>query len=329
MKNKNISFIIPSEATKVGVGDGTIWNLPNYDGALYTSDYTNTPFLTMIGGLNGGMSTSDFEFQTGSLYDLDAAAQPAITETESLTAPAAVSIARAQEKNVVQIFQESVSASYVKLSNSGRLSGINTVGAINNAADELAFQTLRRLEVIARDVHYSFVRGSYQISTNASTANKTRGMLELCASNSTVAAGGAGFSKTLLDTLLLEMHDAGAKFSNMVIFVNGFQKQSISVEYGYAPPDRTVGGVEISTIFTDLAGQMGIIVDKVMPTDTIGVFDLSVCAPVFQPVPEKGNLFYEMLAKTGAAEEGQLFGQIGLDHGPGIMHGSITGLATS
>jgi hypothetical protein len=40
-------------------------------------------------------------------------------------------------------------------------------------------------------------------------------------------------------------------------------------------------------------------------------------------------LFYEPIAKLGAGEQGQIFGQIGLDHGPGIMHGSITGLATS
>jgi hypothetical protein len=47
------------------------------------------------------------------------------------------------------------------------------------------------------------------------------------------------------------------------------------------------------------------------------------------PVPGKGNMFYEELSKTGASEKGQIYGQIGLDHGPEFMHGHISGLATS
>lgn len=327
MKNKNINFIFPDSNSKVGT-DGTIWNLPNYDGDLYTADYVNTVFLNMIGGLNGGLQTSNFEFPTGSLYDLDAASQPAITETTSLTAPTAGITARTQEKNVTQIFHEAITVSYAKLANPGRLSGINTVGATNNAADELAFQQLMKLQTIARDVHYSMLNGAYQIATSASVANKMRGMFELCASNTTVAAASADLSKALVDELLLAMFDAGATFTNTVIFVNGFQKTQLSGVYGYAPDDRNVGGVNIKQIETDF-GNLGIVLDKGIPAANLGVFDLSVIAPVFQTVPNKGNLFYEELAKVGAGEKGQIFGQIGLDHGPGIMHGSITGLSTS
>ena len=52
-------------------------------------------------------------------------------------------------------------------------------------------------------------------------------------------------------------------------------------------------------------------------------------APVYQPVPGKGNFFLEPLAKTGAGEKYQLFGQIGLDHGPEWYHGKFTGIAQS
>ena len=45
-----------------------------------------------------------------------------------------------------------------------------------------------------------------------------------------------------------------------------------------------------------------------------------------QPVPGKGNFFLEELAKTGAGEKYQLFGQIGLDHGPEWYHGRFTGI---
>ena len=125
------------------------------------------------------------------------------------------------------------------------------------------------------------------------------------------------------------MFAAGATFNNLVIFCNAFQLQSLSEIYMYAPTDRNVGGVQMKQLMMDIAGNVGVILDSDMPTTTVGLYEMSVIAPVFQPVPSKGNLFYEPLAKTGAAEKGQLFGQIGLDHGPAFMHGSITGLANS
>lgn len=286
----------------------------------------NTPLLSMIGGLTGGMMADNFEFPTDSQYNHEAAAQPAITETASLTAPTAISYVRSQNKNVTQIFQEKVSISYVRMSNQGRLSGINTAGAQNNVATEKDFQIARALEKIARDVEYSFLNGAYAISVNAGVANKTRGLIELCTVN-TVAAAGAKLSKALMDELLLEMFTNGALFKNPVIFCGGFQKQMLSSVYGYAPEDRNVGGVNIKQIETDF-GNIGIAnPHRFMPAATLGIFDMAVVAPVFQPVPGKGNMFYEELAKTGAAEEGQIFGQIGVDHGPSFCHGTLTGLS--
>jgi hypothetical protein len=310
------------------VAAGTVWNLPNYAGELFTADMENTPFLSMIGGLTGGMMTGNFEFPVASLYDYPAASQPAITETASLTAPTAISYVRTQSKNVTQIFQEAVSISYAKLSNPGRLSGINSAGADNNVPTEKDWQIARQLTKIARDVEYTFLNGVYQIATDSGTANKTRGIFA-AATGAAIAAAGAKLSKAMLQQLFRELHAAGAIFSNMVIHANGFQKQLISDIYGYAPTDRNVGGLNIKQIETDF-GNIGVApANRFVPTDSLGLFEMSVIAPVFQPVPEKGNLFYEELSKTGAAETGQIYGQIGLDHGPGFMHGKITGLATS
>ena len=307
---------------------GTVWNLPNYTGELFTSDLINTPFLSAIGGLTGGMQTTNFEFATDSQYDQETAAQPAITETASLTAPTAISYVRGQNKNVTQIFHEQVSISYAKASNSGRLSGINTAGAVNNVVSEKDWQIAKALEKIARDVEYTFLNGVYQISTDAGTANKTRGMLAHCTVN-TVDASSATLSKALMDSLLLEMFNNGAMFRMPVLLCGGFQKQKLSDIYGYAPEDRNVGGLNIKQIETDF-GNIGIMpAHRFMPSDDILIADLSVVAPVFQTVPEKGNLFYEDLAKTGASEKGQIFGQIGLDHGPSFAHGSLTSLSTS
>lgn len=309
------------------VAAGTVWNLPNYDGDLYTADAENTPFLMMIGGLNGGLQTGNFEFATSSLYDYPAADQPDITETASLTAPTPISYVRDQSKNVTQIFHEQVSISYAKMSNGARLSGINSAGASNNVVSERDFQIARQLGKIARDVEYTFLNGVYQIATSAAVSNKTRGIFD--AVGTAIAASSAALSRALLQQLFREMFDAGAIFSNMVIKVNGFQKQAITDIYGYAPESRNVGGLNIKQIETDF-GNIGVApANRFVPSGSLGLFDMSVIAPVFQPVPAKGNLFYEELSKTGAAETGQIFGQLGLDHGPGFMHGKITGLATS
>ena len=309
-------------------GQGTLWNLPNYAGDLFTADPVNTPFLTAIGGLTGGMQTDNFEFPTDSQYSMPEAAQPAITETASLTAPTANGFVRDQNTNVTQIFQEKVSISYVKLSNGGRMSGLNTSGQRNNVPDEKAWQIARTLEKIARDVEYTFLNGTYAKSTGADVANKTRGMLELCSKGTTIAAGSKKLTKENMQALFKKMYDAGAVFKNMVLWVNSTQKQIITDLYSYAPTDRNLAGTNIKQIETDF-GNIGISLNRFMPQTSILAAEMSVIAPVFQPVPGKGNFFYEALSKSGASEDGQIFGQIGLDHGPAFMHGSITGLTAS
>jgi hypothetical protein len=307
-------------------GQGTLWNLPNYAGDLFTADAIQTPFLTAIGGLTGGMMTDNFQFPTCSLYDFPAASQPAITETASLAAPTSTEYVRTQETNVTQIFQEAIMVSYEKLANAGRLSGLNTVGQANNAPSELDFQVTNALKKIARDIEYTFLNGAYSLAANAGQASGTRGMI--AAASSTTAAGGATLSKALIDGLLLKMATAGAVFGNMVMYVNGFQKQKISEIYTFVPTDRNIGGSNIQYIETDFC-KIGVVYNRFMDTDELLIADLSVCAPVFQPVPGKGNFFLEELAKVGASQNYQIYGKIGLDHGPGFMHGTLTGLATS
>lgn len=308
-------------------GTGTTWNLPNYAGDLFTADPINTPILTAIGGLTGGVQTENFEFTTDSQYSMPEAAQPAISEQASLAAPTANGFVRGQNTNVTQIFHEKVSISYVKESNRGRMSGLNTAGQQNNAPSEKDFQIARTLEKIARDAEYTIINGVYAKATAANVANKTRGMLALCAGEggTTVAAGSKALTKAIMQSLFKAMYDAGAIFSNMVLWVNSHQKQIITDIYSYAPTDRNIGGTNIKQIETDF-GNIGISLNRFMPQTAVLAAEMSVVAPVFQPVPAKGNFFYEELAKTGASEEGQIFGQFGLDHGPAFMHGSITGL---
>jgi hypothetical protein len=313
-------------------GVGTAWNLPNYAGELFTADPTQTPFLSMIGGLTGGKQTDNFEFPTAVLYDFPEAEQPEISESASATAPAASHIARQQEKNVVQIHQEVVDLTYAKQSNSGRVSGLNTAGQNPNPEDEKAWQIQQKLVKIARDVEFSFIRGKYQLSTGADVANKTRGMLELCtsATGTSIAAADAFLNKNLLDQLFREMAGNGAYFGKMVLFCGAFQKQMITNLYAdqfkaNMQSTQNVGGMNITEIETDFF-KMGIVWNRFMPNDSLLIADMAHIAPVFQAVPGKGVLFQEDLAKMGASDKVQIYGQIGLAHGPAFLHGAITGL---
>jgi len=311
----------------------TVWNCPNYTGELYLIGANQTPFLNMVGGLQGGTirTVGDFQFPLAQPWSLEAASQPAITETTSLTAPTPWTYVRGQDNNTVQIFQRQVSVSYAKQSVIGQITADGTTGlaelGVQPVQNERDFQISAHMRQIAVDADYTFLNGTYQQATAANVAAKTRGIITACTTN-TVDASSATLTRDILNELLREMATNGAQFMNPVLFCNAFQKQKISEIYGYAPADRNVGGFNINQIETDFA-ILGIVWAPNVPADDLLIADLAVCSPVFLPVPEKGVLFYEELSRTGASEKGQIYGQMGIDYGPEEYHGTITSLATS
>lgn len=311
-------------------GVGNVWNLPNYAGELFTADKAQTPLLSMTGGLTGGKQTDNFEFPTAVLFNYPAAKQPEISEENSVTAPVAEAITRSQESNVVQIHQETIDLTYAKLSNSGRMSGLNTAGQ-TNPIDEKSWQIQQKLIKIARDVEYSFINGTYQKATAVNVANKTRGMIELAKTVNTVDAGSGELTTDMIKELMLEMANNGAYFGNMILFAGAKLKQKLTSLYeaqlGYnTPAARNVGGMNVTELETDFC-RLGIVWNRFMPENTLLIADVSHIAPVFQVVPGKGVLFEEELAKVGASDRVQLYCQIGLAHGPAFLHGTITNIA--
>lgn len=301
------------------------FNTPNYIGELFAIGANQTPFLNMIGGLNGGYAVGGFEFPIAQPYALDSASQPAISEDSSKTAPSAKTYVRSQDTNMCQIFHRAVDVTYAKQSVGRVVSGVAL--AENPAVDdELAFQITTHMRQIAKDADYTFLNGVYGKATAVNEVNKTRGIITACSTN-TVAASSAALTKEHIDTLLRTMAANGAQFQNMVVFCNALQKQRLTNIYAYAPQDRNVGGADIKQIETDFA-MLGVVWAPNVPAGTILIADMSVINPVALPVPGKGVLFYEELSKTGASEKGQIYGQLGLDYGPEEFHGTITGLAT-
>jgi hypothetical protein len=101
------------------------------------------------------------------------------------------------------------------------------------------------------------------------------------------------------------------------IFVTGKNYQEVS---------RNVGGVSLQTFETDF-GVLNIMLNRYMPSGALQVVSLEQCAPRFLAIPGKGFLFEEPLAKTGAADKTQIYGEIGLEYGNELAHGKILGVS--
>ena len=305
----------------------TLLNFYDLRNALYTADALNTPLLTMSGGLTGGLITTNFDFPTSVNYALPAAGQNVRSETASLGAPVIANVAKTQVSNTCQIMHHSVDTSYKVLASSGRLSGIATAGVRPTNEDELAFQIARKLEVVARDVEFSFIQGQYLAAANAGVAAQTRGITG--AAGACALAGGTRINNLgavlglpAMQAFFLAMYNAGAPFNNLVLYTGGRLKQVLSGIYRFAPAARNVGGVAIEQLVTDF-GNIGIVTSRFAPANTIAAVEMSMVSPVFMEIPGKGTIFYEELAKVGAGTQGQIFGIVGFDHGPAFAHGEL------
>ena len=85
---------------------------------------------------------------------------------------------------------------------------------------------------------------------------------------------------------------------------------------------RSRGDEPVRVLETDF-GQCNIMLDNDVPSDTLLVVSLEECAPVFLEIPGKGSFFAEPLAKTGASDKVQLYGEIGLKYGAEQHHGKL------
>lgn len=308
----------------------TSFGVLNYSGMLFNKGNTRTPLSSIIG--SKAKTTNHVEFVTGQEYTAGGdGSQPAISETASLTAPDATVTTREQKTNVTQIFQESVGVSYAKQSNMGTLSGLNVTGQQENPINELDFQVAAKIQKVNRDIEYTFINGVYQKATKDSEANKTRGLVTAITSNVTAMK-----SKPLglwdIADMVKKVYEANAPTDGLCLWcdaVTMFQVNADAVQNGLTvvPAARNINGIALSKVVTPL-GEVYLYLGECLPGGTALLLDLAVLAPVYQPVPGKGNFFLEPLAKTGAGEKYQLFGQIGLDHGPEWFHGKFTGIST-
>lgn len=310
-------------------GLGTTYNLPNYTGILHSLTPADTPFFSAIGGLTGGGQTDSIEFEWQT-YDLRAAGQNA--KLEGADAPTGQERVRANVSNIVQIHHETVEVSYTKLAATQAKSGVNNAER-NPVTNELDWQVEQMLKQMVRDIEFSFLRGVYNKPADNTVARQTRGLLEAIVTN-VVAGGAAALTEDMILDLLQSVWDNGGiqESETATLICGSVQKRALTkifiTDKNYEEASRTVGGVHVQTIETDF-GRLNIMLDRHMPADTIAVASLEQCMPVYQEIPGKGHFFAEPLARTGAKDRTQLYGEVGLYYGNERAHGKITGLATA
>jgi hypothetical protein len=316
----------------------TTTSAPNYLGTLYFFKRRPNTILKLIGGLTadntlthgGWRPEANYEFATNVDYDLPTPSQPAILE--GADAPSAVTYVPSQAKNVVQIFHEAVNISYLKASTGARFSGVQTANVTPEEAAR-AFQIQRALEKIAQDANYSFLRGTFaNPATPSSTALKTRGIITAVTTNVFANAGTPrAVTKAILQNAYKEMIDnAGVQPESLIALCNTDQLGALNTLYSTDfnnGQERTVAGVQVRQVYTAF-GVLNLALDLDMPTGQIALVNPNVIQGVHVDVPGKpSGLFYEEIARTGASEKGQIYGQCGIDHGPEWAHGLIKDLS--
>jgi hypothetical protein len=135
-----------------------------------------------------------------------------------------------------------------------------------------------------------------------------------------------------IGSLMQSVFDNGglSESTTGTLIANSSQKRAITTAYGnlfgkYIESSRNVGGVNMTTLETDF-GTLNIMLERAMPRHKIAVVSLEHCMPVYLEVPGRGHFFAEPLAKTGAKERTQLYGETGLAYGNEKAHGYVTGL---
>jgi len=306
----------------------------SYLGELFQAGRRPNALLRLAGGLQGAVKTANArEFPVGVFYDLRAPSQSA--KKEGADAPTPEHRTMTQATNVIQIFHEAVETTYLAVSDQS-FAGLQKLPGSDAVQDprDHNWQVLQALATIAQDANFSFVQGTYNNPADPRTEElKTRGLATAIVTN--VIDGSGVDSAAAYRDLANELHRELLDNSGMeiddghVLFVDSIQFNNFSLAFEsktQAPQDRRVAGVQVRTIFTRY-GRLNLVYEPDMPAQTAVAANMSVVGVVGLPVPGKGILFEEPLAKQGSRDGTQIYGQLGLDHGPEWMHAKATGLS--
>jgi hypothetical protein len=310
-------------------------NVVSYLGELFQTSKRPNTLLKLLGGFQGGITeASSKEFPIGVFFNLRTPSQPA--NLEGANAPTPQYRSFTQATNVIQIFQEAVSLSYLAQSDK-TVSGIVPIpqaranGEVLNPRSE-AFQVLTAIETIAQDLNYSMLNGVFANPANPqASALQMRGILTAIVTNINDQSGAGAPSATtyrsfieatladVIQTSGFQVDDTWTLFAGVNEYANA---QAAFAGVTTPPYDREVAGLKLRQLYTKF-GILNLVLDPDMPAQTLGIFNLGVAGLVGLPVPAKGILFEEPLFKQGSADQTQIYGQLSIDHGPEFLHGLL------
>lgn len=209
---------------------------------------------------------------------------------------------------------------------------ITKTHALNNG-DKVVFTNAGDATNIVEGRVYYVVEKSTTVSFKVA---ETAGGTALALGTATVSLIALATSAPDVDAIedhIQQVFDNGGLTSGLgTLLVNSTQKRAITAAYatayGKAMPfagTRDIAGVAVNQIETDF-GTLNVMLDRHVPQDAIIVCSLDQLAPVFLSVPGKGVFFEEPLAKTGATDAVQIYGEVGLLWGNEKAHGVLRGL---
>ncbi len=331
----------PYAATDQFAGQVATYNSPNFVGELFKLSPLDTPLLSMIGGLTGGRNADG---------------TPVFTWQDTLhRAPALQSVAegsdatfsgqrRRERRNVVAIHQYGVETNYTKAASVGLLGSggasptVAATSILGNQPiqDEHSAQVQVKIEQAALDVELMFLTGTFAWPS-AGQARQSQGIIGWIGSDTTTdwtGSSGHKVDRDVINDLSKKLYDNGAPMQNVLIMVNSLGKlelgQSYSQDttggaYGLQPRDRNVFGVNITDVVTEF-GTFAIVLNRHLNQNTVLMLEMGCLSPRFLPIPGKGHFFIEPLAKSGAYDRDQLYGEIGLELGPAGWHAKAINL---
>ena len=314
-----------------GVAGWGAYNLPNFVGELFRLSPIDTPLLSLIGGLTGGEAVDAPIFTWQDTLHRAPAIQSNVDGDDATYS----SQKRNERSNVTMIHQYGVELDYTKQSATGLLgtsgsspgTDASNIMGTQPVQNEMSWQLQIKIEQAGLDVELVFLTGTLAYP-NDGTARQTQGITgAIAAATSTnyTADSGREVDRVVIDDLSKKMFDEGSKMKNVVLMMNSLGKVEIGDNYArdtnwnLEPRSSTMFGLNVQDIETAF-GKYPVIVNRHVDVDTVFALDLAYMAPCFLPHPTKGNFFLEPLAKGGAYDRMQLYGEIGLKYGPAGYH---------
>jgi len=208
--------------------------------------------------------------------------------------------------------------------------------AFTEAAHGLAVGNRVRVDVLSGSTGqvdgYFYVNTAADANTFTVSATKGGATALISADGTANVYKQQAVTVSMLGDLMQMVYDNGGitEQATATVIVNSAGKRQISSMYAeyagkFTETSRTVGGVNVDTLVTDF-GVLNVMLDRQMPQGSLVVASLEQLAPVFLEIPSKGHFFAEELAKTGATDRTQLYGEVGLAYGNEKAHGKLTGL---